>query len=115
MGQKTFTTTFQPINPVDAKNFLDTLHSEPDISLGDESMYGDPFGEFVYGFLEPLGYDVDLASDGNLEVLDIDDQGVVNGKYVVTFDDGQETNLEFKGFVAQGDGYKLIVITEINW
>ena len=114
--KKIFTTNFQPVSPVDAKKFIGNLHSDPDISLGDESLYGDPFGEFTYNFLENyLGQDPDTVTEGSMDSLDINDSGEVTGLYVLQFEDGSDMNLNFRGFVTQGDGFNMVVITEVNW
>lgn len=119
MGIKSFNVTVQPVSPVEAKNFINSLYSDPDISLGPGASWvdppGDPFGEFVYNFLDNSGYDADSALEGSMEELDIDDSGEVTGRYYINFDDESDMNIKFKGFVAQGDGYKFILIKEVNW
>lgn len=114
--KKLFTTNFQPLDPADAKDFINGLYSDPEISLGDESLYGDPFGEFTYNFLENyLGRDPDGVTEGSMDYLHIDEGGEVTGLYVLQFEDGSDMNLNFKGFVADGDGFNMVVITEVNW
>ena len=107
---------YQPVSLVDAKNFIDNLYSDPDISLGDESLYGDPFGEFVYNFLENYkGLDPDSDTEGDMEVLDIDDNGKVTGQYVIQFEDGSDMRIHFKGFIGyDGDGFNILVIIKLN-
>ena len=112
---KSFKTTFQAVDATTAKNFIDNLYSDPEISLGDECMYGEPFGEFVYGLLEGQGHDVDSASDGYMEELEVDDQGKISGKYDVMFDDESHITIDFKGFVASKENYNFIVVTDVNW
>lgn len=118
MNKKSFTSkNYRPLSLVDAKNFINNLYSDPDISLGDESLYGDPFGEFVYNFLENYtGLDPDSATEGDMEVLDIDDNDKVTGQYVIQFEDGSDMRIHFKGFIGYGgDGFNILVITELNW
>ena len=118
MNKKSFPVSiYQPVSLVDAKKFINNLHSDPDISLGDESLYGDPFGEFVYNFLENyVGSDPDAATEGDMEVLDIDNNGKVTGRYVIQFEDGSDMRIHFKGFIGYGgDGFNILVIEEVNW
>ena len=115
MGTKSFATTFQSVDVTTAKNFINDLNSDPEITLGDESMYGDPFGEFVYNLLEDQGHNVDSASDGYMEELEVDDQGKISGSYDVMFDDQSNINIDFKGFVASKENYNFIVVTDVNW
>jgi hypothetical protein len=119
--KQNFQTTKKPVSPVEAKEFIENLFSDPDISLGDECMYGDPYGEFVYNFIENQfsPEKADSVTDGFMEELDVDGSGKVTGKYSLSFDDGSEMGLEFSGFVTEdsGDGgyVKTIVITQIEW
>lgn len=128
MKTKSFPTKIKSVSVADSKKFIDELYSDPDIKLGDEeSMGADPFAEFVYHLLgeyDKENYDPDTASDGFFEELYVDDKGVVNGIFVISFDDGTEANIKFRGFVseenlsADGDpemAYKFIVVTDVSW
>ena len=114
--KQNFQTTKKPVSPAEAKEFIENLFSDPDISLGDECMYGDPYGEFVYNFIENQfsPEKADSVTDGFMEELDVDG-GKVSGKYTLSFDDGSEMCLEFSGFVTEDSGVKTIVITQIEW
>jgi len=114
MKTKSFPTKIKSVSVADSKKFIDELYSDPDIKL----VY------HLLGEYDKENYDPDTASDGFFEELYVDDKGVVNGIFVISFDDGTEANIKFRGFVseenlsADGDpemAYKFIVVTDVSW